>query len=139
MECLLCKCTYGISDELSGSARNGALLDNDGTLTGVLGNNSGDSLERGHVSGAAGTDTTVLGGGVDGDEDNVGLTNVLGDVGREEKVGLAGLKSNLVRGTVLVGDGRGTSAITSNADNVVQTGLVDGRVLRVPSADSGGV
>jgi hypothetical protein len=61
----------------------------------VLGDNTGDSLESSHIGGAAGTDTTVLGRGVDGNEDNVGLTNVLGDIGREGEIGLAGRKAGL--------------------------------------------
>ena len=139
--------TYSVSDELSSSAGNSALLDNDGTLTSVLSNDAGNGLESSHVSSAAGTDTTVLGGGVDGDEDNVGLADVLGNVGGEEQVGLALRNSDLailssrslVVGGRLVGDGGSTATVTGDTDDIVQTRLVDRRVLGVPAANASGV
>jgi hypothetical protein len=81
--------TYSVCHQLGGSARNGALLDNDGALTSVLGYEAGDGLEGSHVGGAAGTNTALFGGGVDSHEDDVGLGNVAGDISAEEKVGLS--------------------------------------------------
>lgn len=139
--------TYGISNELSGSAGNGRLLDNDGALTSILSDIGSDSLESSHISSTASTDTTVLGRGVDGNKDDIGLTDMLGNVGRKEQVGETLLKFKLallstrsltVRGR-LVGNLCGTSTIAGNTDNVVQTGLVDGRVEGVPATDTGGV
>lgn len=136
--------TYSVCHELSSSAGNSALLDNDGTLTRILGHEASDGLESSHVCGAAGTNTALLGGSVDGHQDNIGLGNVAGDVGAEEEVALS--SSNL--GLALLGGGSHgglardaglTAAITGNADNVVQAGLVDGRMARVPSADTGHV
>ena len=80
---------YGIGNELGRPARDGGLLDDNGTLTGVLSHNASDSLKGGHISSATGTDTTVLGRGVDSNQDNVGLADALGHVGREEQVALA--------------------------------------------------
>jgi hypothetical protein len=136
-----------ISDKLGSSARNSRLLDNDGTLAGVLSNDAGDSLESGHISGAAGTNTTVLGGSVNGNQDNIGLANVLGNVGGEEQVGLAlsnGDLAVLSRGTLtisgrLIGDLGRSATITGNSDDIVQTGLVDRGVAGVPTANAGGV
>ena len=131
--------TYSVSDELGSSARNSTLLDNDGTLTSVLGNDTSNSLESSHVSSAAGTNTTVLGGGVDGDEDNVGLADVLGNVGGEEQVGLALSNLGLAISAGLAGDGGSTATITGDTDDIVQAGLVDRRVLGVPAANASGV
>lgn len=136
--------TYSLGDELSSAAGNSALLDNNGTLTGVLSNDSGNSLESSHVGGAASTNTALLGRGVDGDEDNVGLGDACGDVGGEEEVALAGADADLaIVGGVGVGVGCGlvgeeglAGAVAGDADNVMQAGLVDGRVPRVPAADA---
>lgn len=135
--------TYRVCDQLRGSARNRALLDDDGALARILGHEARDSLKGSHVCSAAGTNTTLLGGGIDGHQDDVGLGNVAGDVGAEEEVALSGsdLGLALFRGGRLVAglarDARLAAAITGNSDNVVQTGLVDGRMARVPSADTG--
>lgn len=96
-----------------------------------------NSLKGSHVSGATGTNTTLLGRSVYSDEDNVGFSNALGDIGGEEQVGFAG--SNLgvgARGGV-AGNRSVAGTITGNSYNVLQTGLVDGRVLGVPATDSG--
>lgn len=140
-------CTYSISDELSSSARNGRLLNNDSTLTSVLSDNASNSLESGHISGAAGTNTTVLCGSVDGNKNDISLADVLGDVGREEQIRLALIDGNLALlggGTLAVGGGLirdlGRSAtITGNSDDIVQTRLVDRRVAGVPTSDTVGV
>jgi hypothetical protein len=136
-----------ISDKLGSSARNSGLLNNDGTLTSVLSNDASNGLESGHISGTAGTDTTVLGGGVDGNENDIGLADVLGNVGREEQVGLALVNSDLTLlsgGTLAVGgrtvgDLERSATITGNSDNIMQTGLVDRGVTGVPTADTGDV
>jgi hypothetical protein len=71
-----------------------------------------DSLE---VSSEAGTDTALLGGGVDADEDQVGLLDALIDIGGEEEV-----------------------AATSLSDNVLKTGFVDGKleIRAIPGIDT---
>lgn len=133
-----------ISNKLSSSARNSRLLDNDSTLTGVLSNDTSNSLESGHVSGAAGTNTTVLGGGVDGNKDNIGLADVLSNIGREEQVGLALIDGDLALlsgGALAVGGGLAgnlarSATITGDSDDVVQTRLVDRRVAGVPTSDT---
>jgi hypothetical protein len=137
-------CTYSISNELSSSARNSRLLNNDGTLTGVLSNDTSDGLESGHVSGAAGTNTTVLGGGVDGNKNDISLADVLGDVGGEEQVRLALIDGDLalLSGGALAVGGRlardlaRSATITGDSDDVVQTRLVNRRVTGVPASDT---
>ena len=67
------------------------------------------------IGGEAGTDTRLLGRGVDGNENEVGLANALVDIGGEEEVAAARL-----------------------ADDVLEAGLVDGEVEvgRVPRVDT---
>jgi hypothetical protein len=72
---------------------------------------------------------------------------VLGNVGREEQVGLALVNSDLTvlsGGTLAVGgrtvgDAERSATITGNSDNIMQTGLVDRGVTGVPTADTGDV
>ena len=78
--------THSIGHKLGSAAGDSALLDDNGTLASVLGNNTSDSLKGRHVGGAASTNTTVLGGRVDSNKDNVGLADALGHVGGEEQV-----------------------------------------------------
>lgn len=136
--------TYRVCYQLCCSARNSALLDNDGTLARILGHKASDGLEGCHVRSAAGTNTTLFGGGIYSHQDDVGFGNVAGDVGAEEEValsssdlGLALLRASSLAG--LAGDVGVTAAITGNTDDVVQAGLVDGRMARVPSTDTGHV
>ena len=137
--------THSIGDELSSSAGNSALLDNNGALTSILSNNTSDSLKSGHISGAASTNSTVLGRGIDGDKDDIGLANAGSNISAEEEVshtlgnlGLALITGGgFASGSRLVGEGGFSGAVTSDTDDVVQTGLVDGRMLRVPSSNSG--
>lgn len=137
--------TYRVRNQLSSPARDSALLDDNGALASVLGHDTSDGLESTHISSAASTHTAVLGRGVDGNQDHVGLGDGAGDVGAEEQVALARGDGGLaivaagalaVRGG-LVGKGGLAGAVTGDADNVVQAGLVDGRVARVPAADAG--
>lgn len=103
----------------------------------MLGDNTGDGLEGGHIGGAASTDTTVLGRGVDSDEDDIGSSNALGNGGGEEEVGGTGRDGQLVAGVVDVAqDGGLAGTITGDTNNVVQARLVDGRVVRVPATDA---
>lgn len=137
--------TYSLGNQLSGTAGNGALLDNNGTLTSVLGDNSGNSLKGSHVGGTASADTTLLCGCVDGNEDNVGLGNAARNIGGEEEVALARRHADLavVRGECfsggrsVIGEEGLAATIAGDADNVMQAGLVDGGVSRVPAADPG--
>lgn len=72
---------------------------------------------------------------------------MLGNVGGEEQVGLALRNSDLailssrslVVGGRLVGDGGSTATVTGDTDDIVQTRLVDRRVLGVPAANASGV
>ena len=89
-----------------------------------------DALE---IGGEASTNTRLLGRGVDGDKDEVSLTDALVDVGREEEVPAACLaddvlQARLVNGEVEVGGVPG-----------VDTGLVevdDGDLdMRAPESD----
>ena len=127
---------YRIGNELGRPTRNGALLDDDGALSSVLGNDSGNSLKGSHIGGYPGADTSLFGGGIDGNKDNIGLGNAVGDVGGEEEIAGAARHGGLaivdggalrVRGG-FVGEGRLAAAIAGNADNVVQARLVDGRM-----------
>lgn len=81
--------TYSVCHQLGSSARNGALLDNDGALASVLGHKAGDGFKGSHISSAASANTALLGGGIYSYEDDVGLGNVAGNVGAEEEVGLS--------------------------------------------------
>lgn len=109
-----------------------------------MGNDGSNSLEGSHVSCAAGTNTALLGRGIDGNEDHVGFANALGDVGSEEKVGRAarydGLaifgRGQLTLGGTLAGEGEVAGTISSNADNVVQARLVNRGVARVPTSNA---
>lgn len=138
------KLTYSIGNELSRPARHGALLDNNGTLSGILGNNCSDGLESSHVSCASGADTTLLCRSIDSDQDNISFANALGDIRGEEEIGgTTGYSSlaifgrgHLALGGALVGKCKVARAIAGNADNVVQARLVNGRVARVPAANA---
>lgn len=98
----------------------------------MLSNLTSDSLKGSHIGGAASTSTAVLGGGVNRNEDNVGLTNVARDLRGEDQVGRA-RGDRLLLGIV---DRALARAITGNAHNVGQARLVDGRVAGVPAADT---
>ena len=67
------------------------------------------------ISGKASADTGLLGGSVDRDEDEISLLDALVDIGGEEEV-----------------------AATGFTDDVLKTGLVDGKleVLAVPRVDT---
>ena len=67
------------------------------------------------ISGKASADTILLGGSVDRDKNEVGLLDALVDIGGEEEVAATGL-----------------------ADDVLKTGLVDGKleVLAVPRVNT---
>jgi hypothetical protein len=137
--------THSLGDELGRAAGNSALLDDDGTLAGVLGDDGSDGLESSHVGGAASTDAALLGGRVDRDEDNIGFGDAAGHISGEEEVALAGSDTEVAKVGVdgvgvaggLVGEEGLAAAITGDADNVMQAGLVDGRVSRVPATNSG--
>jgi hypothetical protein len=72
---------------------------------------------------------------------------MLGNVGREEQVRLALIDGDLTLlaggalavGGRLAGDLGRSATITGNSDDIVQTGLVDGRVAGVPASDTVGV
>jgi hypothetical protein len=50
----------------------------------MLSNDSGNSLEGGHVSSRTRAGSMILGGSIDGDQDDVSSGNRLADIGREE-------------------------------------------------------
>jgi hypothetical protein len=77
---------------------------------------AGSTLDISQIRSVTSTLSFGLGGGVDGDKDQVGLDDSLVDIGREEEV---------------------TSTAATN--NLVQTRLVDGKFVRVPGCDSVGV
>lgn len=137
--------THSLGDELGRAARNGALLDDDGTLAGVLGDDGSDSLESSHVGGAASTDAALLGGRVDRDEDNIGFGDATGHISGEEEVALTGSDTEVAKVGVdgvgvaggLVGEEGLATAVAGDANNVMQAGFVNGRVSRIPATDSG--
>ena len=104
------------SHGLGSPARNSRLLDNDFGRVGNLGNSSSSQFDVVQVCGETSAETALLGGGVDGDEDQVGFGDSLVDLGGEEQVSASAL-----------------------LDNVNQSGLVDGKVEVgvVPSINSG--
>lgn len=130
----------GIEDgahALSSAARHSRLLDDDFGALGNLSNAARSALDVAipmmvsqntpnllfqwisdlrKVSGTAGAHTGLLGGGVDRDEDKISLLDGTIDVGGEEQVLAAALK-----------------------DNLLETGLVDGQLVRVPGSDTGRV
>lgn len=118
---------YSLSNELSRTAGHGALFHNNSTFASVLGHDASNSLKGSHVCCAAGTDTTLLRGRVDGDEDNVGLAYAFGYVGGEDKVsgptgnsGLAIVGSGCIAvGRGLIGKGCLAPTVSSDAHNVV--------------------
>jgi hypothetical protein len=141
---------YCVCNQLRCPTGDCALLDNDGTFTGVLCDDCGDGLESSHVGSDASADTAILGRCVDGNEDDVGLANVLSNICGKEEVAhatrdtcdgsairhfaagadRAGVRAGIDR------EGCVTATIAGNADNVVQSGLVDRRVVRVPASDA---
>lgn len=136
MEDCVCADAYRVCNKLSGPARNSTLLDNDGTWASILGHDSRDSLKGSHVSSTSGTSATLLGGRIDCDEDNVGFTDALGDVCGEEKVGWAAGhvgfamlgRGRVGLGCALIDECKVPRAIASNANNVVQARLINGRM-----------
>lgn len=103
-------------NSLGGPAGNGRLLDDNLGRGRNLGNPSGSQLDVVQVGGETSTETRLLGGGVDRDEDQVGLGDTLVDLGREEQV-----------------------PTPASLDDVDETGLVDGEVEVgvVPGVDTG--
>ena len=129
--------SYRVRNKLRSPAGNRALLDDDCALARVLGHEAGDGLESRHVGGTASTDTALLGGGVDGDEDHVSLGDVSSDVGREEEVALAAGHGDLaILGRRLAREAGITAAVAGDTHNVVHARLVNGRVAGVPAADA---
>ena len=100
------------ADGLGGTDGDGRLLHDDLVGGGNLGNLTGAELAVLDVGGTSGADALRLGRGVDGDEDDVGLVDLVVDVGREEQVATAALLNDLG-----------------------QTGLVDGQIVAVPGID----
>ena len=127
---------------LGSPAWDGRLLDDNLGGGRDLGNSSGSELEVANhqrssqhicsdllqVSSEASSDTRLFGGGVDGNEDEaarqrmslrgggdvLGLGDGLVDIGGEEEISSSGL-----------------------LDDLIESGLVDGESVRVPSVDSG--
>ena len=104
------------SHRFGGSARDGRLLDNNLGRVGDLGDPSGSQFDVVQVCGETSAETTLLGRGVNGNEDQVGFGDSLVDFSGEEQVSASAL-----------------------LDNVDQSRLVDGKVEVgvVPSINSG--
>uniref|UniRef100_A0A8R7U5F2 Uncharacterized protein n=1 Tax=Triticum urartu TaxID=4572 RepID=A0A8R7U5F2_TRIUA len=100
-------------DGLRGLDGHGGLLDHDLVGAGDVGDHARGALPVGEVGGLAGAEAAGLGGGVDGDEDDVRLAHVPLHVGAEEEV-----------------------AAAAALDDVVQAGLVDGEAVAVPAGDA---
>ena len=66
------------------------------------------------ISGHSSAHTSLLGGGVDRDKDQIGIDNGLINVSGEEQV-----------------------LATTGKDDLIKTGLVNGEVIRVPGIDTG--
>lgn len=126
--------TYSIPNDLSSSARNGTLLNNDSTR---LSSNSYilcRTLQRNHVRRSSCTDSSDLCWCIDTQEHDIGLGDKLCNFSREEKVGWPSRKF-CSESSVDV-DFCGVGSVSSNAYDLVETGFVDGRVLRVPFSDA---
>ena len=80
---------------------------------GDLGNEAGGGLDVAEVRGAAGTDAVGLGGGADGDEDEIRGGDGTTDVGGEMEVAAAG-----------------------GGDDFIEAGLIDREIVRVPGGDA---
>lgn len=65
------------------------------------------------ISGHTSTHTSLLGGGVDRDKDQISIDNSLVNIGGEEQV-----------------------LATTSKDDLIQTRFVDGEVIRVPGIDT---
>ncbi|BAS84779.1 Os03g0425450, partial [Oryza sativa Japonica Group] len=102
-------------DGLRGLDRHGGLLDDDLVGRRHGGDHPRRALPVGEVGGLAGAEAAGLGGGVHGDEDDVGLADVPLDVAAEEEVPPA-----------------------AAAHDVVEARLVDRERVAVPGVDAGG-
>jgi hypothetical protein len=122
--------TYNVSDHVCGTARNSALLDNDGSLLCVLCDHASGTLEDAEIRRGSCAEAVQLCGGVDADEDNVSLGDRLSHFGRESKVGCPlGNADSAQTGQI---DQCGVGTITGNSDDLGETILVDGKVGRAP-------
>jgi hypothetical protein len=126
-----------ITNNLSSPARNGALLNDDSTRLRSNGNIPSCTLKSHHISSSSSSNTSHLGRRIDTQENNIGLRYALGDIGREEEVLLTSRKFN--SGCSIDGNFCGVRAVTGDSYDLVETRLMDRRVLRVPFADSSGV
>ena len=99
-------------DGLRGFDRDGRFLYHDLVGNGNISDHASSALPVSQVRGLARSEAAGLGRGVDGDEDDVGLSDVFLDVGAEEEVFSAAL-----------------------FDDVVETWLVDGELVAVPGGD----
>ncbi|KAF8695571.1 hypothetical protein HU200_037420 [Digitaria exilis] len=107
---------------LGGPDGDGGLLDDDLALALAVGGGArrggGDHARRalpvGEVGGEAGAEAAGFGGGVDGDEDDVGVSDVAVDVGAEGEV-----------------------AAAAGTDDGVEARLVDREAVAVPGIDAG--
>lgn len=119
--------TYSIPNNLSSSAGNGALLDDDSARFRSNGYISGSTLKCNHVRSSTSTYTGHLGRCVDAQEDDIRLRDTLRNIRGEEQVLLASW--HLDCEVSFHKDFGSICAITSYSDNLVETGLMDGRVL----------
>ena len=110
---LLSTCTENCQDRFGGFHRNGALLDDDLGLVRDVRNHPGDRLDETHIGGASRPDTKGLGRRVDADKDNIGASDGILNSRREEQV-----------------------TATSGFDDLVQSGLIDRKVVGIPGVNS---
>ena len=99
---------------LCGLDRDSGLINIDLVGVGHVGNHPGCALPVGEVGSLAGSQTAGLGGGVHRDKDDVGLSDVLLDVGAEEEV-----------------------LAPARLDNIIEAGLVDREGVVVPGVNAG--
>jgi hypothetical protein len=109
-----------------GTARNGALLDNDGTLLCVLCDHASGTLKDAKICRGSCAEAVQLCGSVDADEDDVSLGDRLGHFGRECEVGRPlGNADSTQTGQI---DHCGVGTVTGNPHDLGETILVDGKV-----------
>lgn len=134
---------YRIFYQLCGPTRNRGLLDNDGTWSGVLSDDGCHSFEGGHVGGAPGPRAAALGGGIDGNQDDIGLTDTPRYLCCEEQIRFSGrYGEGLWLIAVVIGCGRGilnsalSRAVSRNPQDIIQAWLINRGVQGVPSSDT---
>ncbi len=125
--------TYDIFNHVCSPARHGALLHDDGAVLCILCNHAGGTLKDAEVRGCSRAHAVELGWSIDTDEDDIGLSDGLGDPRRKRQVRRPrGDADGAQTGQVSC---RGACAVPGDPHNLWQARLERGKMGRVPCCD----